>query len=152
MKTHWEFFKEGDQSFGLFYPRNYILAGFDNLEHARSAERELLAQGFASDEVRAASGDFVTNELESNEGASLVDRAKAWVSAFVGTEAGYIDDDVELARRGGAFLFVYAPTDEDCRRAMASLEPQRPVFARRYLPMAIERLIYPAQVTPEHLP
>ncbi|HWU51826.1 MAG TPA: hypothetical protein VN153_03335 [Tahibacter sp.] len=149
MKTHWEFFKEGDHSFGLFYPRHYILAGFDSHESAQTAEQELRSQGFSGEEVRSATGAFVVGELESVEDASFLDRLKAWVSRFVGTEAGYIDDDIELARNGGAFLFIYAPTDEDCRRAMAALEPQRPVFARRYLPMAIERLIYPARVQPD---
>jgi hypothetical protein len=149
MKTHWEFFKEGDQSFGMFYPRHYILVGFEGQARAQEAERELLQQGFTSEEVRSASGEFVVNELESVEDANFLDRLKIWVSRFVGTEAGYIDDDLELARGGGAFLFVYAPTDDDCRRAMALLEPLHPVFARRYLPMAIERLIYPARVQPD---
>ncbi|MBN8741545.1 MAG: hypothetical protein BGP24_19400 [Lysobacterales bacterium 69-70] len=149
MKTHWEFFKESDHSFGMFYPRHYILAGFDSYAQARRAEEELRRQGFTDGEVRSATGEFVVNELESADGANFVDRAKAWVARFVGTEAGYIDDDLELARNGGAFLFIYAPTDPDCRRAMAALEPQRPVFARRYLSMAIERLIYPARVQPD---
>ena len=146
MKSHWDFFKESDHSFGLFYPRHYILAGFDCIERALDAERELLAQGFAEDEVRSATGSFVVDQLESTQDAGFLDRLKMQISRAVGTEAGYIDDDLKLARQGGAFLFVYAPTDQDCSRAMAALEPQRPVFARRYLPMAIERLIYPAQV------
>lgn len=149
MKTHWEFFKEGDHSFGMFYPRHYILAGFANLEQAQAAEGALLLDGFPEDEVRSASGQFVVDELESMEDASFLDRLKMQISRAVGTEAGYIDDDLELARRGGAFLFVYAPTDEDCRRAVAVLELQHPVFARRYLTMAIERLIYPARVAPD---
>lgn len=146
MKSHWDFFKEGDHSFGMFYPRHYILAGFDSIERALDAERELLTQGFAEDEVRSATGSFVVDQLESMEDAGFLDRLKMQIARAVGTEAGYIDDDLKLARQGGAFLFVYAPTDQDCSRAMAALEPQRPVFARRYLPMAIERLIYPAQV------
>ncbi|HSX62184.1 MAG TPA: hypothetical protein VLF18_18530 [Tahibacter sp.] len=149
MKTHWEFFKEGDHSFGMFYPRHYILAGFDSFAQAQSAESELLRQGFTAEEVRSATGEFVVNELESMDDASFLDRLKMQISKAVGTEAGYIDDDLELARSGGAFLFVYAPTDDDCRRAMATLGQLHPVFARRYLPMAIERLIYPARVQPD---
>ena len=60
-----------------------------------------------------------------------------------------VGEDVHIERGGGAFLFVYAPTDDDCRRAMATLGQLNPVFARRYLPMAIERLIYPARVQPD---
>lgn len=149
MKTHWEFFKEGDHSFGMFYPRHYIVAGFANQRLAESAEIALRNAGFAADEVRSASGDFVANQLESMDDASFLDKLKMQISKAVGTEAGYIDDDIELARQGGAFVFVYAPNDEDCRRAMEVLRPELPVFARRYLPMAIERLIYPARVTPD---
>lgn len=149
MKTHWEFFKEGDHSFGMFYPRHYIVAGFDNHAQAQDAEAALLGQGFGADEVRSATGDFVVNELESMDDASFLDKLKMQISKAVGTEAGYIDDDLELARTGGAFVFVYAPTDEDCQRAMSTLKPLQPVFARRYLPMAIERLIYPARVQPD---
>ncbi|GMV30267.1 MAG: hypothetical protein AMXMBFR59_23920 [Rhodanobacteraceae bacterium] len=149
MKTHWEFFKEGDHSFGMFYPRHYILAGFGDFPHAQAAEAELLRQGFSADEVRAATGEFVVNELESMKDASFLDKLKMQISRAVGTEAGYIDDDLELARGGGAFLFVYAPSDDDCRRVMTVLRKQYPVFARRYLPMAIERLIYPARVQPD---
>lgn len=149
MKRHWEFFKEGDHSFGMFYPRHYIVAGFETHAQAEAAERELLRQGFGADDARAATGDFVANELESMDDASFLDKLKIQISKAVGTEAGYIEDDLELARQGGGFLFVYVPADEDCARAMAVLEPLDPVFARRYLPMAIERLIYPARVQPD---
>ncbi len=149
MKRHWEFFKEGDHSFGMFYPRHYIVAGFENHALAEAAERDLLRQGFGDEDVRAATGDFVAHELESMDDASFLDKLKIQISKAVGTEAGYIEDDLELARQGGGFLFVYVPTDEDCARAMATLEPLYPVFARRYLPMAIERLIYPARVQPD---
>lgn len=149
MTTHWEFFKEGDHSFGMFYPRHYIVAGFASHAEALAAEAALREVGFSSDDVRSATGEFVANELESMEDASFLDKLKMQISKAVGTEAGYIDDDIELARSGGAFVFVYAPADEDCRRAMSVLEPRQPVFARRYLPMAIERLIYPARVQPD---
>ncbi|WP_313916941.1 hypothetical protein [Tahibacter sp.] len=149
MKRHWEFFKEGDHSFGMFYPRHYIVAGFENHAQAEAAERDLLGLGFGTDDVRAATGDFVATELESTDDASFLDKLKIQISKAVGTEAGYIEDDLELARSGGGFVFVYVPTDEDSARAMAALEPLQPVFARRYLPMAIERLIYPARVQPD---
>lgn len=149
MKTHWEFFKEGDHSFGMFYPRHYIVAGFTSHAEALATETALRAAGFGTDDVRSATGEFVANELESMDDASFLDKLKIQISKAVGTEAGYIDDDLELARSGGAFVFVYTPTDDDSSRAMSVIEPLQPVFARRYLPMAIERLIYPARVQPD---
>jgi hypothetical protein len=145
MKTHWDFFKESDTSFGMFYPRHYIVAGFDNLDHAEAAEQALVEHGIAPDDVRAASGSFVVNRLESTDDAGLIERFKMHLAKSIGTESGYIDDDIKLARRGGAFLFAHAPTDEDCQRIMTVLRRHHPIFARRYLPLAIERLIYPAQ-------
>ena len=145
MKTHWDFFKESDTSFGMFYPRHYIVAGFDNLDHAEATEAALIDHGIAPDEVRAASGSFVVNRLESVDDAGLFERFKMHLAKSIGTEAGYIDDDLKLARRGGAFLFAHAPTDDDCQRIMAVIKRHHPIFARRYLPLAIERLIYPAQ-------
>ncbi|HJU38052.1 MAG TPA: hypothetical protein VJ724_00665 [Tahibacter sp.] len=145
MKAHWDFFKESDTSFGMFYPRHYIVAGFDNLDHADAAEAALVEHGIAPDEVRAASGSFVVNRLESVDDAGLFERFKMSLARSLGTEAGYIDDDLKLARRGGAFLFAHAPTDDDCERIMTVLRRHHPIFARRYLPLAIERLIYPSQ-------
>ena len=50
---------------------------------------------------------------------------------------------VALARRNGAFLFVHTPEDEPARRIEDIIARCDPVYARRYLPMAIERLIEP---------
>ncbi|MEO8671585.1 MAG: hypothetical protein ABI411_09755 [Tahibacter sp.] len=147
MKQRWSFFKEKDSSFGLFYPHNYIVAGFDTPTRAQLVEQDFLDAGFAADEVTSATGDFVVNQLESQDDASLLDRMKAEIARIAGTEAGYIDDDLKLARRGGGFLFVHVPTDADADRALALLKRAHPIYARRYLTLAIERLIYPNQST-----
>jgi hypothetical protein len=131
----------------LFYPRNYIVAAYDSTERATEVRQLFIDNGFAADDVAAASGNFVVNQIESQQDANFLDRMKASIAAFVGTEPGYIDDDVKLARRGGAFLFIYTPHDADAERAHGLLKRTHPIYARRYLPMAIERLIYPAQST-----
>jgi hypothetical protein len=145
MKQHWDFFKQTDRSFGMFYPRNYIVAGFDTEEHARTTEQQFLDAGFAREDVRSAAGWFVVNDVEQDREPGWIDQVGAQISRLLGTEAGYIEDDLKLARRGGAFLFVYAPDDATTHQATHLLERAHPVFARRYLPFAIQRLIYPPQ-------
>ena len=145
MTKHWEFFKESDRSWGVFYPRNYIVAGYGSLPRAEEVRDALLGVGFASDDVAAASGAFVANELESDRGAGWFERVKQEVASAVGTELGYVEDDLKHARQGGAFLFVYVPKDEDVLRARGVIDPSLPVHARRYLSLGIERYAYPSQ-------
>lgn len=145
MDKHWSFFKESDHSWGVFYPRNYIVAGYGSLERAEEVRHGLLGAGFAADDVAAVSGAFVVNELESTREAGWLDRVKQEISSAVGTELGYVEDDLKHARQGGAFLFAYAPQDEAVVRARAVIDASQPVHARRYLTLGIERYAYPPQ-------
>lgn len=148
MKHRWSFFKESDSSFGLFYPMHYVVAGFNTLDAAHDAELAFLAAGFAENDVAIASGPYMINRVESQDGATWLDSVKATVANFIGTEAGYIADDLKLARRGDAFLFVYTPDHETRNEVNAVLERLQPLFARRYQHAGIERLPYPAQSSP----
>jgi len=107
MIRHWAFFKQGDTSFGTFYPKHYIVAGYASLEDAEAAEHAFTESGVDVDDVRAASGDFVINQLEAHHEANWLQRAQSHIAEFAGTEAGFLDDDAELARKGGAFLFLF---------------------------------------------
>lgn len=147
MKHRWEFFKEPDSSFGLFYPMHYTVAAFDTDDRAEYARQRCLEAGFADDDVATASGPFVINRLESMKGANWLDRIEAGIARVVGTEAGYIQDDVKLARRGGAFLFVYTPEQGDIDRLRGLLKRLHPIFARRYHAAGIEAICYPPQST-----
>jgi hypothetical protein len=139
----WDFFKDGDTSFGLFYPRHYSLAGYADAGRAERGAEALRRAGFAADDVRVVSGRFLTDRLTSQDGASLLDRAKASVAEFIGTETYFIDQDVALAGRGGAFVFVYTPEEADGERVKTALASEPPVHARRYLSLAIDRLVDP---------
>lgn len=147
MKHRWDFFKESDSSFGVFYPLHYVVAGFDTEDHANRTADSFRDGGFADDDVTTASGDYVTRKIESQDGANWLDRMKSKVSDFIGTETGFIDDDLKLARRGGAFLFAYTPDHASRDRALELLRRAHPIFARRYLHAGVERLLYPPQST-----
>ncbi|HET7268239.1 MAG TPA: hypothetical protein VFJ15_09030 [Oleiagrimonas sp.] len=147
MKQHWDFLKESDKSFGLFYPLHYTVAAFNDIEQAEDARNQFLAEGFGHDDVATLSGAFLVNKLESQDGASWLDKLRAHVAEVLGTEAGYLDDDVQLAQHGGAFLFVYTPSEKEAAQVRALIRLVKPVFARRYHHAGIERMRYPPQVT-----
>jgi hypothetical protein len=145
MGERWNFFKESDASWGMFYPKNYIVAGYGSRERAEEVRQSLLDAGFAADEVASASGAFVVEQLEHDRDPGFVDRIKQEIARAVGTEAGYIEDDLKHAREGGAFLFAYVPTDAAVARARAVVDASGPVLARRYMALGIERYTYPPQ-------
>jgi len=144
---HWSFFKHEDHSFGLFYPKHYILIGLDNEGRAKEVEKIFLEEGFSADDVAFASGSFVTEKLESVKDAGLLERIKIGIAHIAGTEQGYLDDDLKLARRGGAFVFVHAPDDATAERATKLIKRIHPMYARRYQELAIDRIVYPNQST-----
>lgn len=146
MTQHWAFFKEGDHSFGIFYPRHYIVAGYRNLADAEAAEAAFRSAGLPPEDVRAATGEFVAGQLESRDGANWLERMEQRLVEFAGTETGYIREDADLARDGGAFLFVYAPDDARMNQARSVFAQHGPAYARRYLPVAIERIVENARL------
>lgn len=143
MIRHWAFFKQGDTSFGTFYPKHYIVAGYPSLRDAEAAEHAFTESGVAADDVRATTGDFVINQLEAHAEATLPRRGEARLAEFAGIEADMLKIDAELARQGGAFLFVFAPHDSHAAHARQVFARYRPTFARRYLQVAIEHIIEP---------
>jgi hypothetical protein len=141
MNSHWGFFKDGDTSLGTFYPRHYIVAGFSNLADAQAAEAAFRDAGTPPEDVRAADGDFVAGQLEARHGANWLERMEQRLVEFAGTESAYVHEDADLARSGGAFLFVYAPDDARAKTARRVFAQNHPAFARRYLDVAIEHIV-----------
>lgn len=141
MIRHWAFFRQSDTSFGTFYPKHYIVAGYRSFDEAQAAENAFTESGVDAEDVRAATGDFVVNQLEAHQDANMLERAEMHVAEFAGTETGFLNEDAALAHSGGAFLFVYAPDDDHLQRARSVFQRHRPKYARRYLQIAIERLI-----------
>lgn len=109
MIRHWAFLKQGDTSFGTFHPKHCIVAGYPSLHHAQEAGHAFTESGAGAENVRAASGDFVVNQLEAHREANRPQRAEAQIAEFAGRESGFLRDDAELARNGGAFLSPFAP-------------------------------------------
>lgn len=141
MEQQWDFFKQGETSLGVFYPLHYVVAGYDSLEDAQAAETAFRDSGVAPEDVRAAPGSFVAAQLETRPDRNLLDKLENAVSKHVGTEKAYVTEDKMHAQDGGAFLFVFAPDDEDAANAKRVFAEHPPVFARRYLRVAIEQIV-----------
>lgn len=149
MIRHWAFFKQSDTSFGTFYPKHYIVAGYPSFEDAQAAELAFTESGISADDVRAAPGDFVISQLEAHREANWLQRAEAHVAEFAGSEFLFLEHDADLARRGGAFLFLFAPDTERVTHARGIFARHRPNYARRYLHIAIEQIVAPSQGSAE---
>jgi hypothetical protein len=141
MTRQWDFFKEGDTSFGVFYPVHYIVAGYANLADAEAAAAAFRKNGTPAEDVQAFDGDVVARQLESRHGDNWLEHMESKLVEFVGTETGFVREDAYLAQRGGAFLFAYAPDDGRMAAARRVFAQHGPKYARRYLKVAIERIV-----------
>lgn len=141
MEQRWDFFKQGETTWGVFYPTHYIVAGYESEAEAQAAEAAFRASGVAAEDVRAATGKFVAGHLETRTDRNALDKLGSKLADALGTENEFVAQDKVFARRGGAFLFVYAPAEKDSDNAKAVFATHPPTFARRYLHVAIEELV-----------
>jgi hypothetical protein len=86
MEQQWDFFKKSETSMGVFYPLHYVVAGYDTLDDAQSAENAFRESGVAAEDVRAASGEFVAAQLESRGDRNVVNTIETVLDKIFGTE------------------------------------------------------------------
>jgi hypothetical protein len=141
MEQQWDFFKQGETSGGVFYPKHYIVAGYADLARAQAAEDAFRRDRVPAEDVCAASGDTVAQRLESRADRNVLDKLGSKLTDFLGTGNEFVAQDKVHAGKGGAFLFLFAPTDDDVAHARLVFERHAPVFARRYLRLAIEEIV-----------
>jgi hypothetical protein len=138
----WNFFSLSDTSFGVFYPTRCIVAIFQSLDSAKSAEAALLEAGFTADEVFAATGVEVLQFFEELRlWAGLWGELGSALSRALSTEATFVAKDTERARRGAGFLYVYDPLEAESSRIRELIKPFGPISVRRYTSASIETLL-----------
>ena len=95
MSTLKSFFKESDTQLGVFYPKHYLIAVFQNWAAARQAVAKLRLAGFTDDEAIAVAGEDVLEltKEETGPGNFLMQA----VSRFFATEQVSHDSDLRLA-------------------------------------------------------
>ena len=133
-----EFFHDSDFTFGVFYPRHCLTAGFSTFSAAEHAEMALQPNDFQASESIAVSGrDVIEFERHRTTVLSILMGA---VSRFFKTEQSFNDLDLELARHGAGFLIVRCPDENKKNKAWQVIKRENPVDARYYGLGGIEHL------------
>jgi hypothetical protein len=135
-------FKGSETSFGVFYPKKYIIATFPSLENAIAARYKLRTAGFRSDEVRAVSGEEMLDffhDLHVRTG--LLGDLMTRLSRLMGTEAVFFDRDVWEAQHGAGFLTVPCLTEQEADLIRNLLAPLHPSAMQWYRMGAVWSLV-----------
>ncbi len=135
-------FKESDTRLGVFYPKKYIIATFPSFGAALKAHDALMRAGFKEEELRAVPGSEVLEFFEEvREHTGIWGDFMTQLSRFIGTEAAFVDNDVELAQRGAGFVAVYCEDEPESRRIHDLMLPFEPLAMQWYLSGAIRSLV-----------
>lgn len=133
--------KDGAQSFGSFFPKNYVLAVFKTDAESQQAGDALCAAGFASDDVIVTPGhDVVDFDTAAHSEQGLLARLGEKWSRLYTDEAADAKALIDLARGGAAFVLAYAPEEEATTRAAGILKPMHPMVLRKYDTLKITEL------------
>lgn len=136
-----QFFEDDPSSFGFFYPKDHVLLSFPDLATAQQAAHTLENGDYTSRQHLVASGQGVLEAYrELREDTGWLDRVKKLVAKGVGTEQSWVDDDIRLAERGGAFLIVQCKGREEAENLRRFVQKVEPLTARHYTAMTIEQL------------
>jgi hypothetical protein len=148
MKDLMHYLPEADNPFGVFYPKQHLLAVYPGRASAQAAAAELAANGWSKDEMLLATGEEVLQYAEAHiEKGGFWGLLMAELSRLIGTEAAYAEDDLAAARAGAGFLLVHCSTPEAKEEAWRMLRPTAPDTARHYTAEGIETLTLPREIT-----
>jgi hypothetical protein len=105
--------------FGTFYPTDYVVAVFDEIEQADQALAQLRQAGWPEEEVGRQTGEAVlANHQATHAHQNLFQRIGHALSS---DEGNVLEQYLDEARAGHAFVTAYAPTKEQTHKASAIL-------------------------------
>jgi hypothetical protein len=140
----WNFFGPAPVNMGMFYPTGFVAAVLPSFEAAGRALKSLRAAGFQEDDAIAVSGEEMSAFLKDLRARSGVwGQLMGALSRMIGTEQLFTDVDVDLARNGAGFLFVYSTDEASARLILETLNPFAPISVQRYMTGAVEGLVKP---------
>ena len=115
---------------GVYYPTGYVVAILPDDDTAQQASDALTAAGFAAEDVQVHPGQEVVERHER----FLQDRSLAQhlMSTIQSDERDALDEYIEEAREGSAFLTVHAPEEDRVKRAHAVLADAGAYGMRHY--------------------
>ncbi len=120
-------------SFGIFSPTGHVVMAFATDADAKNAGAALVSAGFKGDSITHYSNSEVLTQIKGTEDTD----EKA---LQLGQETEKVDRYAELAKKGCGFLVVYAPKDEDSKRAVDTVRPFKLKFAEKYNRLTLEEL------------
>jgi hypothetical protein len=136
-----DFFQREGVSFGLFYPKEHVVAVFSSFETAQAAQSILRGAGFRMWEVTAVPGEEVERFLQDLRAhRSLWDEVVAQISRLLDTEVNLVDRYIHWARTGHGFLIAHSPTESDAEGISNLLNPLDPMAMHWFMAGYIRHL------------
>jgi len=121
-------------SFGIFYPRGYLVVAVPGEQDAKQVRQDLLTGGYEADDCVLVSAEEVAHGAERNlEGHT-------GLLARLGKSDEAVGAHLKAAREGSTFLLIYAPGDIEAERAMNVVRRVPFQFAHRYHRLAIQSM------------
>jgi hypothetical protein len=119
---------------GIFFPVGYLVAAFPEESHARQVQRDLRTGGYEEADCVFYSSEEVAKASREN-----LEQHTSWLSQL-GKSDEAVRAHLASAKRGAAFLLIYAPGEIDSARAMNVIRRVPFEFVHRYHRLAIEEM------------
>ncbi len=135
--------KAGETPTDVFYPRGYVITAFVAPDQAEEVRQELKKQGFVDEHVVVLKPHEVlaeNRERKAVEDGSLIGKFQAFFSNM-GDDSNFVEQYVDLARKGHTFVLVFAPEAADTERVRQTIQPFNPQRPRKYDHMAVTDLL-----------
>jgi len=143
MTTHLtRFFHDSETSFGVFYPKDYLICTFPSLEQTARAALAFRKLGLNDDDLLTLPGwELLEYFAEFREQSGLWSGLMKVISRAFATEQSFADDDALKANHGAGFLAVRCASAQDAARYRELLLPCEPLSMHRYTAGGVQSLI-----------
>lgn len=119
------------RSFGLFTPTGHVVMGFASDADMAMARKALLSAGFRANTIATFPSSEVVAEIRKMQKTF----SKA---ARLFNEFKMMKDHLALARKGGGFLVVYAPSKAETARAVKKAKRFHLKLAHKYNRLTVQ--------------
>jgi hypothetical protein len=114
------------RTFGMFYPRGYVIVAFKSEDDASRARQQLIDGGYDEEDVQLMDTQRVL------EGSTADLEQLSPLIRALGSESELMEGHRAGAEAGQTFLIAYAPSDLDAQRLMNVARRQGYLRAQKY--------------------
>ncbi len=135
--------KTGEKPTDVFYPSGYVITAFAKPDQAEQVRQELKKQEFVDEHIVLLKPHEVlaeNRERKEVEDGSLIGKFQAFFSNM-GDDSNFVEQYVDLARKGHTFVLVYAPEAADTERVRLAIQPYSPQRPRKYDQLTVTDLL-----------